>query len=419
MADNPHVELRGFDSFELKLGDEMRGERASKGKSLLDVQRDLRIRAAYISAIEDCDASAFPNDGFAAGYVRSYARYLDMDPDDVYRRFCAEAKIGGFTPDTSIEPKLGAGAAPAAAPRATATRRIDSLQVDTRFVPPSNARAARMDLGAGLRGLASVAALALLVGGLGFGGWTVLQNLQRVGFAPLPDAPEVMVSAPDIQAPTQAAAAKADEEMRQTLAALYAAQEAPAPRIEPRDGPIASIDPARAGVFAPPAQAAQPVEVMIDATEAPPVVQTALVVEEEAQPDAGAAELAAALAEQAEAAPKTLNIWAKEDAWLRVTDAAGKVLFTGILGAGEQYVLPGDAEGARLRAGNAGAVYIMLGGRMFGPLGQGPSVAKNVSLAPDAVRDAFPLAEGEGPARTEEARAETDEAVAAVLPQDQ
>ncbi|MDG1969789.1 MAG: helix-turn-helix domain-containing protein [Paracoccaceae bacterium] len=87
MGKEHHPEMKGFDSYELTLGDELRGERASKGKSLLDVQRDLRIRADYIDAIENSDASAFPFAGFAAGYVRSYARYLDIDPDDVYRRF--------------------------------------------------------------------------------------------------------------------------------------------------------------------------------------------------------------------------------------------------------------------------------------------------------------------------------------------
>ncbi|NHX28447.1 DUF4115 domain-containing protein, partial [Escherichia coli] len=44
-------EPRGFDSYELKLGDIMRGERATLGKSLLDVQRELKIRATYIAAI--------------------------------------------------------------------------------------------------------------------------------------------------------------------------------------------------------------------------------------------------------------------------------------------------------------------------------------------------------------------------------
>ena len=47
-VDNPS---RGYDSFELRLGDEMRGERATQGKSLMDVQRELRIKASYIAAI--------------------------------------------------------------------------------------------------------------------------------------------------------------------------------------------------------------------------------------------------------------------------------------------------------------------------------------------------------------------------------
>ena len=82
---------RGFDDFDLSLGDVMRGERATLGKSLLDVQRELRIRAAYVSAIENCDPSAFETPGFIAGYVRSYARYLGMNPEEAFAQFCAES----------------------------------------------------------------------------------------------------------------------------------------------------------------------------------------------------------------------------------------------------------------------------------------------------------------------------------------
>ena len=78
-----------------RLGDLMRGERATLGKSLLDVQRELRIRASYVAAIENCDISAFDTPSFIAGYVRSYARYLGMDPDWTFRRFCQES---GFQP---------------------------------------------------------------------------------------------------------------------------------------------------------------------------------------------------------------------------------------------------------------------------------------------------------------------------------
>ena len=78
---------KGFDDFDLRLGDLMRGERATLGKSLLDVQRELKIKATYIAAIEHADVSAFETPGFIAGYVRSYARYLGMDPEAAFDRF--------------------------------------------------------------------------------------------------------------------------------------------------------------------------------------------------------------------------------------------------------------------------------------------------------------------------------------------
>ena len=84
---------KGFDDFEVRLGDTMRGERATMAKSLLDVQRELKIKASYIAAIENCDVSAFETPGFVAGYVRSYARYLGMDPEWAFQRFCEEANF--------------------------------------------------------------------------------------------------------------------------------------------------------------------------------------------------------------------------------------------------------------------------------------------------------------------------------------
>src|SRR6056297_619009 len=81
---------RGFDAYDVCLGDMMRGERATLGESLLDVEREIRIRASYIAAIENADPDAFDTPGFIPGYVRSYARYLGMDPDAAFAKFCEE-----------------------------------------------------------------------------------------------------------------------------------------------------------------------------------------------------------------------------------------------------------------------------------------------------------------------------------------
>lgn len=398
--------MKGFDSYELTLGDELRGERASKGKSLLDVQRDLRIRADYIDAIENADASAFPFAGFAAGYVRSYARYLDIDPDDVYRRFCEESGFEGVSLGT-VEPTLGAGASTAVKTRKT----VDDLVINNRFAT-SNAREARMDMGAGLRGLASIGVLAALVVGLGFGGWTVLQNLQRVGFTPLPNAPEVLATAPDIFTPDQVIETARLEDItpdapRISLATLYAEQEIAAPDLTPRDGPISSIDPMQAGVFAPPSPI-EPLEDVVVIEDTPPPVDA--VQQAIAARDRAGAAADAMTADDLEFAQSTgLKILATEAAWVRVRDEAQRVLFTGTLSAGDRFELPKEATAPVLRAGNAGAVYIVIGGIAFGPLGNGPVVAKNVLLTADAVKAAYPAAEGIniGPTVQENAAAET------------
>lgn len=412
-----HPELKGFDAYELKLGDELRGERASLGKTLLDVQRDLRIRADYIDAIERCDASAFPFAGFAAGYVRSYARYLGLDGDDVFRRFCQESGFGGVD-QVGVERKPNQASSQRTAAGADAVSKLD---ISTQFLEP-NKRAMRLDLGASMRGAASVAALAALVIGLGYGGWSMLQNLQRVGFAPLPEAPEVHVSAPDFFSPAgdggvRDAAPVELASARESLADIYAAQEIEIAAVEPRDGPISSIDPERAGIYAPPAPAEAPVvvaddfeiegEVAAAFASVDPGLRAAAGVE--ATTYAMSAELADIDrgAEEEPLAPiltTGVAVHAVEEAWVRVRDGGGKVLFTGILGAGEQFIVPPEATAPMLRAGNAGGVYIVVGGEAFGPLGRGPEVAKNVSLTGDDVRAAYPQADAAAVSRAETQR---------------
>ena len=175
------MELRGFDSYPITLGDEMRGERASLGKSLEDAERDLRIKARLIVAIENCDLEGFPNKGVVPGYVRSYARYLGMDPEDCYQRFCQES--GFQSPATAM---LGAGGSRA---QQAPVRGFGAELARSRFAAPPmrNRFQARVSLGA----LTSTAALLALIAGLGYGGYALLQDIQRVGFAPIPEAPVI------------------------------------------------------------------------------------------------------------------------------------------------------------------------------------------------------------------------------------
>ena len=153
-ADKP----KGFDDFELRLGDLMRGERATLGKSLLDVQRELRIKATYIAAIENADVSAFETPGFIAGNVRSYARYLGMDPDWAFRKFCHEAN---FTVAHGMS-------AAASSPEITAKRSLKEssdplFNPNAAFIPRSEGLLSRIEPGA----VGSLLVLAVLIGAIG------------------------------------------------------------------------------------------------------------------------------------------------------------------------------------------------------------------------------------------------------------
>ena len=91
MLSNKH---KNFDDYDISLGDIIRGERATQGKSVTDVRLELRLKKSYITAIEHGDVSAFRTPKFVRGYVCSYAEYLGINPEEAFEIFCAET---GFT----------------------------------------------------------------------------------------------------------------------------------------------------------------------------------------------------------------------------------------------------------------------------------------------------------------------------------
>jgi cytoskeleton protein RodZ len=69
----------------------LRSCRLQLGEDLASVSRALRIRRAYLQAIEEGRANDLPGAAYAAGFVRAYAQYLGLDGDEVVRRFKAES----------------------------------------------------------------------------------------------------------------------------------------------------------------------------------------------------------------------------------------------------------------------------------------------------------------------------------------
>ncbi|MDZ7907579.1 MAG: DUF4115 domain-containing protein [Gemmobacter sp.] len=371
---------KGFDDFELRLGDVMRGERATLGKSLLDVQRELKIKATYIAAIENCDISAFETQGFVAGYVRSYARYLNLDPDWAFKRFCDEAKF-------EVAHGMSAAAAPATITAARARNTAPSefrdplANPNALFVPRSQSVLSRIEPGA----VGSLMVLVALIGALGYGGWSVLQEVQRVQLAPVDQAPEVVAEIDPLgnidamppvvrTEPETGSTALADAgQGGDLLNRLYRPEALDVPVLVSRDGPIAAIDPRQTGTLAPG-----------DAV----VTQVAQVAGSPATPEAGAEGSVQVVAE----APKGVEILAVRPSWVRVSAADGTILFEKILDSGERYPVPPMEQAALLRSGNSGSVYFVVNGQTFGPAAPGPQVVKNVALSEEALTAKYTVA---------------------------
>ena len=357
---------KGFDDFELRLGDVMRGERATLGKSLLDVQRELRIKASYIAAIENSDPTAFDTPGFIAGYVRSYARYLGMDPDDTYAVFCAES---GF--------ETAHGMSDAASSRKTidvtssagpTTARDPFAQPNLPFAPSSDSVFSRIEPGA----IGSTLVLVMLLGGLGYGGYSILQEVQRVQLAPVDQTPVVLSDLDPLQTtlqPTQTPE-QADDVVAsgagvftppqsvESFDRLYRPQALDVPVLVARDAPISSLDPNTVGAFAQIAQQNLP---SVDLEPADSVASS-LIASTGALPQDG------------------ITLIAARSAWVRVHGDDRSVIYEQVMNAGDTWTVPASQSDALLNVGESGALYLAVNGQTIGPVGPSGTVTSDMSL---------------------------------------
>ncbi|MEM6896366.1 MAG: RodZ domain-containing protein [Pseudomonadota bacterium] len=357
------VQLKGFDDFELRLGDIMRGERATLGKSLLDVQRELKIKAAYIAAIENADPSAFDTPGFIAGFVRSYARYLGMDPEIAFERFCEEsgfATAHGMSQEAlplrkSREDRvIGRPASEALAAPSVPFQPVE-MSALTQVEP---------------RAIGSIFVLLALIGGLGYGAWAVLQEIQRVELAPIDQAPVVASNVAPLGAGSGFGATAAMETAggealpapsTDALERLYRPAALDVPVLVARDAPIASLNPDNRGVFA-----SGPSETL------PNIDGAAVQVVDGQTPE--------------------VTLIAVEPTWVRIQTPGNTVILEQLLDAGSEYAIPVTEETPVLRAGDAGAIYFRVNGTVVGPAGPAASSISDLLLASTDLSAAYPPA---------------------------
>jgi cytoskeletal protein RodZ len=83
------------------LPDRLAAARERKGVDLVRAERDTKIRVRYLSALESGDYRDLPGAVYTKGFLRNYAIYLGLDPEDVLRQWRRE-RGEGTAPEPAI-----------------------------------------------------------------------------------------------------------------------------------------------------------------------------------------------------------------------------------------------------------------------------------------------------------------------------
>src|SRR5712671_6874900 len=306
-------------------GDALRQQRKALGLNLTDVAAALRIKPAYLAALEVGRPDQVPGHTYAIGFMRAYADHLGLESDEVLRRFKQESTGFARKPDLSFPMPLG-----------------------ERSVP---------DVGMLL--------VALILALCGYGTWYYLSTGESSRPARVAEVPAELLPPKPEQRPK-------DLTVPHSIEAL-AAPPVTAPAEDPPDTASASAGlPAASAIVtssrtltAPAAAPGLPP----DASEN--VTQTAAL----ARPPQSTSSAADS--------STRIVIRAIADSWVQIRDAGQSVLLTRLLKVGEAYTVP-YRPGVSMRTGNAGGLEITVDGEPAPPLGRMGTI-RNVALEPQAL----------------------------------
>jgi cytoskeletal protein RodZ len=367
------------------------------------VQRELKIKASYIAAIENADPSAFETPGFIAGYVRSYARYLGLDAEWAFRAFCAES---GFETSHGMS---GSASARRASEKRVAEGPGAELFANSavNFAPKGEAFLSRVEPGA----IGSTAVLLALIGVIGYGGFAVLKEVQRVDVVPVEQTPALSATLDplaDAVAPPEETdvASNVTPKDPDALDRLYRPQALDVPVLVARDGPIASLDPASVGALAPgelttldvarrdnapaAAEPIDPADTGVDAAVAAAMAGvTPDALPQGTEQDGAPAQGPRVLGDN----PPEVVMVAVRPSWVRVRAADGTVLYEKIMQGGDTFVLPQTEEPATLRTGESGAIYFAVNGQTYGPAGGNGQITSNLALSATNLSSTYEVAD--------------------------
>ncbi|MCW8306289.1 DUF4115 domain-containing protein [Acidiphilium sp. PA] len=337
-----------------KVGSELRGVRERLGWKLPDLAARLKIRLPFLEAIEAGDLAALPAPAYAAGFIRSYAETMGLDPEEILRRFRAEGMTRPKQPHLTFpEP------------------------VPDRAVPPG--------------------AVVFLVAVIGIGAYFLwyrhseheLKMAQMVPAVPAKLAP---LAVPKQPAPV---ARQASQPNATAATANVPANSPPAQGSAgsgANAGGTATTTPAAAGsapggngsaATNPPAASTGTTAAVTGAGGTQPAAASNGATGTTLPASAASTSVASSAASTASDQASPLVISATADSWVQVRGPTGTILFSRVLKAGETWPVP-DEPGLTLTTGNAGGTVLIHNGVSGSPLGNAGSVMRKVPLTPAA-----------------------------------
>ena len=375
----------GYDDYEKRLGNDMRGRRASMGKSLLDVQVEVGLRPYVILAIENGDLKAFPTPALIGGYVRQYARYLGMDPNVTYKQFCDET---GHVGKTSMYSRSGQMAKGSPTTTFGSKNSVDEL---SSIIHPQVTIFRYIFDNISFVGIGAISLLLFLLAGGGYVTWTLFKQVQQLpvtdnslgfsGYRPLASNMDI-------------------EEMYSTSdwSGSVSVQE-PLWLIPNNDqNQLAAIGEINPDMLVTESQTPYEKAVVAKIVDFDVLGMDASIEE-------GDAEVNFVLMQSVPATPteseniefniqdtivtSNLVLVPSAPTWVRVRDNNGAVYIERTLATGEEYEIPDVEAELFLRAGNSGYLYFLVDDEVFGPAGSGTRVVKNIPLTPDAIRTTY------------------------------
>ena len=364
---------KGFDDYQVRLGDTMRGERATRGKSLLDVQHDLRIKAEYIEAVENSNPRIFDTPGFIAGYVRSYAKYLGMDPEKAFVLFCNES---GFKSVNGMDSK-------SALPNRS--KEVNSFE-NTKKRLPSGLNATSLSFTplkesllnkVDIKALISSLVLVFFLGSLAYGFHNIIQKIQRVQISAVEQPPLLQSDLDPLMVSTLIESSYGQNliEKNSNYSRIYRPQALDTPILERRDGPISGLNPDTLGTFGSvntlKLSVAPKLNSLIGSMpEREKILELKLV----------------------KALPDRVQLLATEGVWMRIKDSSGSILYEQIMDSRSPFDVPSTEIAPVIeRAGNSGSLFFIVNGKLYGPAGEKSRTIKNINLSAKSIINTYEL----------------------------